>query len=165
MATRIKPIFQPAFLTKDSVFIRNDTPLPTWFRFSYVEYEGWRALVNVHSLALERTALATGWHFTYVASPIVRSAYGISPQGAGRRAIKKIMQVVDKTGVNSFETETIASSSLMGLHWVRIGVNPRRFSNDSLPERPNPYHYRYSAEMSEAIFWRMADVQRESKGL
>jgi hypothetical protein len=165
MTTRMKSICQSAFLTRDSVFIRSDAPLPAWFRFNYVEYDGWKALINVNSLALERTALATGWHFTYVASPIIRSASGISPQGAERRAIKKIMQAVDKAGVNSFETETITSRSLMGLHWVRIIVNPRQFRNDSFPKKPNPNHHPHVAEMSEAIFWRMADVGRQSKRL
>jgi hypothetical protein len=161
----MKSICQSAFLTKDSIFIRNDTSLPAWFRFNYVECDGWKALINVNSLALERTALATGWHFTYVAPSVVRSAYGISPQGAGRRSTKKIMQAVDKAGLNSFETATIASHSLMGLHWVQISVNPRHFSNGPFTEKPNPYHYPHVAETAAEIFWRMADVGRQSKAL
>lgn len=156
---------QSAFLTKDSIFIRNDTRLPEWFRFNYVECDGWKALVNVNGLALERTALATGWHFTYIAAPVVRSAYGISLQGAGRRAIKKIMQAVDKTRLNSFETATIASQSMMGLHWVQISVNPRHLSDGPFTEKPNPYHYPHVAETEAEIFWRMADVERQRKGL
>jgi len=161
----MKSICQSAFLSKDSIFIRNDTPLPQWFRFNYVECDGWKALINVNSLALERTALATGWHFTYIAAPVVRSAYGISLEGSGRRAINKIMQAVDKTGLNSFETETIASQSMMGLYWVQISVNPRHLSGSPFPENPTPYHYPHVAETAAEIFWRMADVERQSKGL
>jgi len=121
--------------------------------------------MDVNSLALERTALATGWHFTYIAAPVVRSAYGTSLQGAGRRAIKKIMQAVEKAGLNSFETATIASQSMMGLHWVQISVDPRHLSNGPFTEQPNPYHYPHVAETAAEIFWRMADVERQSKGL
>lgn len=161
----MKSICQSAYLTKDSIFIRNDTALPAWFRFNYVECDGWKALINVNSLALERTAVATGWHFTYIASAVVRSAYGISLQGAGRRAVKKIMQAVDKAGLNSFETATVASHSVMGLHWVQISVNPRHLSNGPFTEKPNPYDYPHVAETAAEIFWRMADVERQSKGL
>ena len=161
----MKSICQSAFLSNDSIFIRNDTPLPAWFRFNYVECHGWKALVNVNSLALERTALATAWHFTYIAAPVVRSAYGISLQGAGRRAIKKIMQAVDKTGLNSFETATITSHSVMGLHWVQMSVHLRHLSNGPFTEKPNPYYYPHVAETASEIFWRMADVERQSKGL
>jgi hypothetical protein len=52
-----------------------------------------------------------------------------------------------------------------GVHWVRIRVNPRHLSNDPLPEKPNPYHYPHLAETAAEIFWRMADVERQSKGL
>lgn len=121
--------------------------------------------MNVNSLALERTALATGWHFTFIVSPVVRSAYGISLQGAGRRAVKKIMEAVDKTGLNSFETATIASESMMGLYWVQISVNPRHLSNGPVTEKSNPYHYPHVAETSAEIFWRMADIERQKKGV
>jgi hypothetical protein len=161
----VKSICQSAFLSKGSIFIRNDTPLPEWFRFNYVECDGWKALMDVNSLALERTALATGWHFTYIAAPVLRSAYGISLQGAGCRAIKKIMQAVDKAGLNSFETATIASQSMMGLYWVRISVNPRQLGDGPFTEKPNPYHYPHVAETAAEIFWRMADAERQSKGL
>ena len=132
----MKSICQSAFLSKDSIFIRNDTSLPEWFRFNYVECDGWKALINVNSLALERTALATGWLFTDIAAPVFRSAYGISLQRAERRAMKKIMQAVDKAGLNSFEAATIASHSMMGLHWVQIGVNPRHLSTGPFTEKP-----------------------------
>ena len=157
--------FEPGGLSPGAIFIRNDTQLPSWFRFGYEECEGWKRLVDANSLALERTAIAVGWHYAYLAGAVVSGAVGITGQYAQRRALRKVLASMNRTGFNSFEIAELKTGDYLAVRTVRLAIYPRHLSPDPILKKPEPYSYLRVSEAVEAIFWRASDVQPQVKGM
>ena len=157
--------FDPSSTPAGSIFIRNDAPLPPWFRFNYEEYSGWKRLIEANSLALERTAIATGWHFSYIASAVTCSAWALARKSALRRALQKVMGGVSACGYNSFEIAEVTAHRVLLVHTVKVIANPRNLSHGPFLNIADPRLYRSSTKDVEAIFWRAAEGQPEVKGL
>jgi hypothetical protein len=157
--------FGPEDLSPGAIFIRNDSQLPSWFRFGYEECEGWKRLADANSLALERTAIAAGWHYAYLASAVVCSAVGMSGQDAQRRALRKVMARMNSTGFNSFEIAEWRAGNYLAVRTLRLAVYPRHLSPDPILKKPEPYSYPGVSEAVEPIFWRASDMQRQIKGM
>lgn len=157
--------FEPDDLSPGAVFIRNDSQLPSWFRFRYEECEGWKRLADANSLALERTAIAAGWHYAYIASAAVCSAVGMTGQDAQWRALRKVMARMNSTGFNSFEIAERRAGNYLAVRTVRLTIYPRHLSPDPILKKTGPYSYPGVSEAVEAIFWRASDVQPQIKGM
>ena len=156
---------EPDDLRPGAIFIRGDSQLPSWFRFVYEDCEGWKRLVDVNSLALERTAIATGWHYAYIASAIVCSAVGMTGHDAQRRALRKVLEQMNGTGFNSFEISERRAGNYLAVRTVRLAIHPRHLSTDPSLKKTAPYSYPGASEDVEAIFWRASEVQPQVKGM
>jgi hypothetical protein len=77
-----------------SIFITAATTLPSWLRFNYEHYGAWRKLIEANSYTLERTALAGGWHFSYIMPAVQHAAWGLSLQSAVQRATENVFNLV-----------------------------------------------------------------------
>lgn len=157
--------FEPDEISPGAIFIRDDSQLPSWFRFGYAECEGWKRLADANSLALERTAIAAGWHYAYIASAIVCSAVGMTCQDAQRRTLRKVMARMNSTGLNSFEIAERRAGNYLAVRTLRLAIYPRHLSTDPILKRTAPYSYPGASKAVEAIFWRAADVQPQGKGM
>ena len=153
----------PSSVSAGSIFIRNDAPLPCWFRFNYEECDGWKQLFDANSYALERTALPTGWHFSYIASAVICRAWGVTRQSALHRALQEVMDKVQRSGCNSFEIASIAPHDLIVLHSVRVTANPRHFSPSPFLSNAGPHYYPHT-DVGK-IFWRAAEAEPQIKGI
>jgi hypothetical protein len=152
-------------LSAGNIFIKDGTPLPTWFRFPCEEYAGWKKLLEANGDALERTAVETGWHFSYIVTEVTQRAFGLDRESAEESAVKEVMKLVERFGFNSIEITQIAAHQLFALHWVRIVANPRNLKASPFLEDPRPYYYPRSVGDVENIFWRALEVQRQIKGI
>jgi hypothetical protein len=157
--------FEPEDLSPGAVFFRNDTQLPSWFRFGYEECEGWKRLVDANSLALERTVIAAGWHYAFIASAVVCSAVGMTGHDAQRRALRKVMARMNGTGFNSFEIAEWKVGNYLALRTVRLAISPRHLSPDPILKKTELYSYPGVSKAAQAIFWRASDVQPQAKGM
>jgi hypothetical protein len=155
----------PSLLSTGSIFIREDAPLPGWFRFNYEERGGWRQLFDVNSYAFERLALMMGWHFFYILPAVRYKVYGLSREAVIRTALSKAMTAVGRSGFNSLEIAEFSTRSLTVLHSAYIEVNPRHLRPTPLLIDPKPYHHAYSVAEFEPIFWRAAQVPPQAKGI
>jgi hypothetical protein len=155
----------PSSVSAGSIFIRNDAPLPCWFRFNYGECDGWKQLFDANSYALERTALPSGWHFSYIASAVVCRAWGVTRRSALQRALKKVMNKVQRSGCNSFEIASIAPHDLIVLHSVRVTANPRHFSPSPFLRNGGFRYYPHAIEEVGEIFWRAAEAEPQIKAI
>jgi hypothetical protein len=140
-------------------------PLPSWFQFKYVECGGWKQLIDANSLALERTALATGWHFSYIASTVNSKACGITRDSALHKAFNKVMERVSRSGFNSFEIVGITAQPFLLLYSVRVTARPRHFGPSPFLRPLDPRSYSHGTEDADEIFWRAADGHPQIKGL
>ncbi len=163
--SKTKAHFEPDDLSPGTIFIRSDSQLPPWFRFGYEECEAWKRLADANGLALERTAIAAGWHYAYFASAVVCSGVGMTGQDAQRRALRKVMARMNSTGFNSFEIAERRAGNYLAVRTVRLSIYPRHLSTDPIVKKTVSYSYPGVSNAVEAIFWRASDVQPQVKGI
>jgi hypothetical protein len=91
----------------------------------------------------------------------------VTRQSAVHRALKEVMDKVQRSGCNSFEIASIAPHDLIVLHSVRVTANPRHFSLSPFLRnaRPDYYHYPHAIEDVGKIFWRAAEAEPQIKGI
>jgi hypothetical protein len=152
-------------LSVGSVLIKSDIPLPKWFRFNCEDDGRWKKLFDADSHAVERTALAVGWHFSFIAKAVKCTALGLTRQSATQRAGRKLKELAGGSGFNSLEITEIAARRWVGLHHVTVVANPRHLQPTPFLQRPVPHDYPHHIEDSEEIFWRAAEVQPQIKGI
>lgn len=166
LTTEARSICHPDFLSAGGIFIRNDVPLPGWFRFPYQECVGWKQLFDADGFTLERSARAAGWHFASIASPLTGRGWGATPQSALRRALGKIMGMVNRAGFNSFEIRGIQVRGFRFLGSVRITAIPRYFGQSPFLKNLDPHDYpRVFVDQAEEIYWRASEVEPTIKGI
>jgi len=155
----------PSDISIGSVFIREDAPLPDWLGFNYQECGVWKQLVDADGLALERSAVETGWHFSYLASAVVSKRWGGTPQSALRRALKNVMEVMGRTGFNSFEISGMTARKLLFWYSARLTASPRHLSPSPFLKSFNPHFFQHVTTEQASIFWHAADAEPQVKGL
>lgn len=147
-------------LSVGSVLFKSDMPLPKWFRFNCEDYGRWKKLFDADSHAVERTALAVGWHFSYIAKAVRCSAFGLTRQSAMRRAAKKLMEMAGVSRFNSLEITEIRARRWVGLYHATVVAHPRHLQPTPFLRDAVPYHYPPHIE----IYWRAAEVEPPDQG-
>ena len=140
-------------------------PLPTWFRFNCEDYGRWKKLFDADSHAVERTALAVGWHFSYIAKAVKCTAFGLTRQSAMQRAARKLMEMAGVSRFNSLEITEMAARRWVGLYHATVAAHPRHLQPDTLPPGSRSPYYPHHTEDVEEIYWRAADVEPQIKGI
>lgn len=158
-------IEQSYSLSVGSVLIKSDISLPKWFRFDCEDYGRWKKLFDVDSHAVERTALAVGWHFSYLAKAVKCTAFGLTRWSAMQRAARKLVEMAGVSSFNSLEITEIAARRWVGLYHATVGAHPRHLHRTPFLQDPVPYHYPRHIEDMEEIYWRAAEVEPQIKGI
>lgn len=165
MTTEAKSTCNLNSLSRGTLFIRDDVPLPSRFRFQYRECLGWKQLFDVNNSVLERSALDAGWHFASIASLVTSTGWGTTRQSAVRRALGKIMETVNGEGFNSFEINGIAVRGFLSIHWARLRAIPRHVSPSPFLKNLDSLYYPRVTDNAEEIFWRASEVEPTIKGI
>jgi hypothetical protein len=152
-------------LSVGSVLIKSAIPLPKWFRFNCEDYGGWKKLFDADGHAVECTAVAVGWHFSYIAKPVKCSAFGLTRQSATQKAVRKLMEMAGASAFNSIEITQIAARRWVGMYHAGVVAHPRHLQPTPFLEDPVPRYYPHDREDIEAIFWRAAEVEPQIKGI
>src|SRR5437899_3596876 len=121
-------------------------PLPKWFRFNWEDYGRWKKLFDADSHAVERTALAVGWHFSYIAKAVKCTAFGLTRQSAMQRAVKKLMEMAGVSSFNSLEITEIAVRRWVPLYHAVVVAHPRHLQPTPFLQDPVPHHYPHDME-------------------
>jgi hypothetical protein len=126
---------------------------------------GWKKLFDADGHAVERTALAVGWYFSYIAMAVKCAALGLAQQSATQRAMSKLLKMSGVCGFNALEITEIATRRWVGLCHATVVAHPRHLQPTPFLQRPVPHDYPHHIEDSEEIFWRAAEVQPQIKGI
>ena len=151
-------------LSVGSTLIKGGISLPNWFRFNYEEYDGWKKLFDADGHAVERTAIAVGWRFSYIMPGLERVALGLTSQSATHRAIKRVMDRARLTGFNSLEITRVALRRFLGLYRVTLVAHSRHLQPTPFLNDTGPRHYPRVEDVDE-IRWRAAEVAPQVKGI
>ena len=151
-------------LSVGSILIKGGTSLPDWFRFNYEEYDGWKKLLDADGHGVERTALATGWRFSYIMPALESGAFGLTRESATHRALKRVMKLARLTDFNSLEITKIVVRRLLGLHHVTLLAHLRHLQATPFLTNGGSYHYPH-IEDAEEIFWQAAELEPQVKGI
>ena len=151
-------------LSVGTVLIKSDIPLPKWFRFNYEDYGRWKKLFDADSRAVERTALAAGWHFSYIAKAVKCTAFGLTRQSATQRAVRRLMEMAGVSGFNSVEITEIAVR-WVGLYHATVVAHPRHLQPTPFLQDPVSHYYPHDIQDIAEIFWRAAEVEPQVKGI
>jgi hypothetical protein len=89
----------------------------------------------------------------------------VTRQSALHRALKEVVNKVQRSGCNSFEIASIAPHDLIVLHSVRVTANPRHFSPSPFLSNAGLRYYPHAIEEVGKIFWRAAETEPQIKGI
>jgi hypothetical protein len=111
-----------------TVFIRDDTPLPTIASMESERFlPGWRMVTNLDRQALTRAIEAANWNFFYLAGEIRTTVFGREGVGTLRRAVKRILakQKNQSFRFNALEITKIAQKWFLGIPLLRVTAHSR----------------------------------------
>ena len=158
-------IEQAHSLSVGSVLIKSDIPLPKWLRFNCEDYGEWKKLFDADSHAVERTALAVGWHFSYIAKTVKCTAFGLTRQSAMQRAVRKLKEMAGGFAFNSMEITEIEARRWVGVYHAAVVAHPRHLHRTPFLQDPVPHYYPHDIQDIAEIFWRAAEVDPQVKGI
>jgi hypothetical protein len=111
-----------------TVFIREDTPLPTMLSMESERFlPGWRMVNSLDRQALTRAIEGANWNFFYLAGEIRTTVFGREGAGTLRRAVKRVLakQEGQSFRFNALEITKIASKWFLGIPLLRVTAHSR----------------------------------------
>ncbi len=109
-----------------TVFIREDTPLPTTLAIESEAFlPGWRVVKNLDRQALTREVEGAHWNFFYLAGEMRATVFGREGLGALRRAVKCVLAKQEGQKFNSLELTKIVSKRFLGIPFMSVAAHSR----------------------------------------
>jgi hypothetical protein len=109
-----------------TVFIREDTPLPTTLSIESEAFlPGWRVVKNLDRQALTREVEGANWNFFYLAGEMRATVFGREGLGALRRAVKCVLAKQEGQKFNSLEITKIVSKRFLGIPFMSVTAHSR----------------------------------------
>lgn len=104
-----------------TVFIREDTPLPTTLSMESEAFlPGWRVVKNLDHQALTREVEGANWNFFYLAGETRATVFGRDGLGALRRAVKYVLRKQEGQEFNSLGITKVASKRFLGIPFTSV---------------------------------------------
>ena len=146
------------------IFIQGDIPVPPTFH-AFESYGCWRRLLFPPLRRAERMALAAGWHFVFVMTPVQGRGLGRSRVTATDHALANITQRVSTRGCNALEISDVQIQKTFGLYHLNVAGYCRHLAQSPFLRPLDPHQYAEDIQEFEQIFWRASRVPREIKGI
>src|SRR5713101_1903770 len=109
-----------------TVFIREDTPLPTTLSIESEAFlPGWRVVKNLDPQALTREVEGANWNFFYLAGEMRATVLGPDRSGTLRRAVKCVLAKQEGQKFNSLEITKVVSKRFLGIPFMSITAHSR----------------------------------------
>jgi hypothetical protein len=132
-----------------TVFIREDTPLPTTLSIESEAFlPGWRVVKNLDRSTLARNIEGANWSFFYLAGEIRATVLGRDRSGTLRRAVKCVLAKQEGQKFNSLEITKVVSKRFLGIPFMGVTAHSRHIQKGiglvpakdfvlSMPAAPN----------------------------
>src|SRR6266481_1735658 len=109
-----------------TVFIREDTPLPTTLSIESEAFlPGWRVVKNLDRSTLARNIEGANWNFFYLAGEIRATVLGGDRSGTVRRAVRRVLAKQKGQKFNSLEITNVVSKRFLGIPFINITAHSR----------------------------------------
>src|SRR6266852_4952975 len=109
-----------------TVFIREDTPLPTTLSIESEAFlPGWRVVKNLDPQALTREVEGANWNFFYLAGEMRATVLGRDRSGTLRRAVKCVLAKQEGQKFNSLEITKVVSKPFFGIPFMSVTAHSR----------------------------------------
>jgi hypothetical protein len=109
-----------------TVFIREDTPLPTTLSIESEAFlPGWRVVKNLDRQALTREVEGAKWNFFYLAGEMRATVFGREGLGALRKAVKCVLAKQEGRKFNCLEITKIVSKRFLGIPFISVAAHSR----------------------------------------
>ena len=156
---KVDSITPGAVLLRDGISLPGRPPLPS------ERYGSWYKLRELNGHDVEELALEAGWRFTFIATTLQVTAFGLTRQAAIYRAAVKAIHEVTSRGFAAFEVGSVDVQHLMGIYRAKLLVHVRQPRPSPYLRELDPYCYSHQFEDFDGIFWRASQVQPQFKGL
>lgn len=108
------------------MFVENGAFTPDMVEFANERYpSGWRAITKPSTAELGRDLERTGWTFFYMAGGVHVNSFGFNLQSRTRRALAKVIKLVDQENCNCLEITGIQQRSFLGIPFTSLAVRAR----------------------------------------
>jgi len=108
-----------------SVLIKSDARLPESARFESKQYGHWNVFVGMDGFAVERALSEAGWHFFFLVPETRAAAVSNTPQGAMRKALRKMTVAIEAQNFNALEIMGVTTKRFLGLCYARVVAHAR----------------------------------------
>src|SRR6516162_6230090 len=109
-----------------TVFIREDTPLPTTLSIESEAFlPGWRVVKNLDRSTLARNIEGANWSFFYLAGEIRVTVLGRDRISTLRRAVKCVLAKQEGRKFNSLEITKVVSKRFLGIPYMSVTAHFR----------------------------------------
>ena len=109
-----------------TVFIREDTPLPTTLSIESEAFLlGWRVVKNLDRSTLARNIEGANWNFFYLAGEMRATVLGRDRLGTLRRAVKCVLAKQEAQKFNSLEITKVVSKRFLGIPFMSVAAHSR----------------------------------------
>jgi|SRR5581483_5267236 len=155
--------------TKDiragSVLIKSSARLPESVRFESKQYGHWKVLAGVDGFAVERALSEVGWHFFFIVPETRAAAVSWTPQGAARKALKKVTMAIEAKNFNALEIAEITTKHFLGLYYTRVVAHAREVKGSPFLRDLDPYYTPRNVWDFKQVLRRRAQIGRTSKAI
>jgi hypothetical protein len=109
-----------------TLLVQDGTPLPEAFVIeTAAQTAGWSAIENSSGARLGRGLETAGWTFFYLADEIRVRGFGFEEPSRLHRAVRKVIQAVQRQGCNCLEITQVHRKSFLGLPSVNMVAHAR----------------------------------------
>jgi len=112
-------------LKPHSVFLRRECILPERLDpLTEPVGESWKLVEEITAPVLDTMIRRMGWHFLCVLRPYHRRGFGLTEEGAARRALARALKRLARQ-YNAAELISIQARNSLGLHIAIVTLQPR----------------------------------------
>jgi hypothetical protein len=148
-----------------SVMIKSGARLPESAPFESKPYGHWKLLAGVDGFAVERTLSEAGWHFFFMVPETMASAVSSTPQGAVRKALKKVTAAIETQDYNALEVVGITTKRFLGLHYATVVAHARHSKHSPYLRDLDPHYVPRNVWNFKQALRRRGQIGRTSKGI
>lgn len=123
------------------VMIREGIPLPMSLQVEQRRAGDWSLVLSGDATALSRKLIEAGWNFFFLAPAIDSAAVALNPHRALVKALKRVVQEVERKGFNAVEIADVQTRRRLGLWSAKIKAHPRHIRKSPYIKELDPYHY------------------------
>ncbi|MFB3915930.1 MAG: hypothetical protein ACE14M_04335 [Terriglobales bacterium] len=130
---------QVAGITRGSILVKCDAPLPVGITTQQDHLPGWK-LISADAARLARAATESRLHLFYFVGPTEGSAFAFRREKAVQKALARALKAGNKRGRNALEVTQLKTRNFLGLHHASLTIQIRHLQSSpfGFEAQPSP---------------------------